>query len=723
MAKVIDAVLAGRGSFEGKLYFFKDDRYLRVDWSTGVVEAIEPLSAWAFPAPFDRGIDAACNVQGKAYFFKGSQYIRYDWGSEKPDVGPAAIRQWKVTSNVTAPFAAGIDCALEGGPGFEQWLYLFKANSYIRCRMSDGFAEVTKDASGTPYTLQTGWNLSSGFRNQLDAAVNDKRTPTRDAYFYAGNQFVRYNWTNNTCDAPVSFASWNRPASWLLPAAVAASAGSTVATDGPGKPPPAYANLGQPIIDLLYRSRTTLFSADTQKAGTLWQMLDAWLTNSSLGLTNAQLQTLVQVVNGSKENGLWPTIWKLVGIYSYGSSWGIEYHDNGITPKSIVESDNFAEDLIQSLVRKEHGNTKHTWYRCLLAPSGMPGMHSGVDDGEGYHNLHWDGSNPAYGKNVFGRATYNPVALWQHLKDIGWKPPFLAPLSGGDPLKQLQPYPFFSIDGLRYQSDRIGMIARGEKSNPLVHDRARMTTATTAGDAAVAEYSKLLADARPLAASTIDPKPKDVDSLVARFTDVQAHVLSALGGLFDYLSGRRATRRCQKSVGIRQQRWRCLDRRPCARHRDGHLLGPRQDAKAGGDAVARPDCRTAASGLQPNFARDLARGRASVFDRLPSHPVPVAVLDPGEATKALILALRVDPDAGGGEIHQERVEVVDAVVDHHRLIPLTEVGRVHREWIPGRHARPLRHFVLPPEHRPIVADLDAQVLRVPGSERLRVRAP
>src|SRR5271167_881708 len=116
--------------------------------------------------------------------------------------------------------------------------------------------------------------------------------------------------------------------------------------------------------------------------------------------------------------------------------------------------------------------------------------------------------------------------------------------------------------------------------------------------------------------------------------------------------------------------------------------------------------------------------RLGRLERLPElYPVPVAVLDPGEATIALVLALRVDPDASGAEVQQERVEVVDAVVDHRRLIPLTEVGRVHREWIPGRHARSLRHFVLPPEGRTVVADLDAQVLRVPGSERLRVRAP
>ncbi len=232
MAKVVDAVLAGVGTkFEKNLYFFMGDRYLRVVWSTGVVEANEPISAWGFPSPFDKGVDAACNghgdFEGKAYFFKGSQYITYDWGTDAVEKGPQPIALWKVT----VPFAAGIDAALEGGKGFEEWVYFFKASKYIRYRWPDKvkgtveLAEVSTDGSGTPYTLQTGWNLPSGFRARVDAAINDKRISTgNDTYFYAGHQFILYHW-DDTHDPPVSFASWQRPASWLLPAAVTRAAG------------------------------------------------------------------------------------------------------------------------------------------------------------------------------------------------------------------------------------------------------------------------------------------------------------------------------------------------------------------------------------------------------------------------------------------------------------------------------------------------------------------
>src|SRR4051812_28689446 len=109
----------------------------------------------------------------------------------------------------------------------------------------------------------------------------------------------------------------------------------------------------------------------------------------------------------------------------------------------------------------------------------------------------------------------------------------------------------------------------------------------------------------------------------------------------------------------------------------------------------------------------------AVAQRLPEfHPVAVAVLDPRESTVALVLALRIDPYTGRGEVPQQGVDVVDAVVDHDGLRALAEVVRVHRERIPGRHARSLRHFVLPREGRAVVADLEAEVLRIPGAERL-----
>src|ERR1700735_48872 len=46
------------------------------------------------------------------------------------------------------------------------------------------------------------------------------------------------------------------------------------------------------------------------------------------------------------------------------------------------------------------------------------------------------------------------------------------------------------------------------------------------------------------------------------------------------------------------------------------------------------------------------------------NAVAIAVLDPGKLSITLILTLRVDPDSGGGELGEQRVQVVDTVVDH-----------------------------------------------------------
>jgi hypothetical protein len=95
----IDAVVDW---YNGKLYFFKDSRYVRYDVAGDRVDDGFPLSiADQWPgmaaAGFGTGIDAAVNWQnGKAYFFKGGQYVRYDLAADRVDDGyPLSIGdQW-----------------------------------------------------------------------------------------------------------------------------------------------------------------------------------------------------------------------------------------------------------------------------------------------------------------------------------------------------------------------------------------------------------------------------------------------------------------------------------------------------------------------------------------------------------------------------------------------------------------------------------------------------
>jgi hypothetical protein len=105
----------------------------------------------------------------------------------------------------------------------------------------------------------------------------------------------------------------------------------------------------------------------------------------------------------------------------------------------------------QSTVRAEHGNTAHEWWRHGSG-AGHAGMHSGLDIGAGYHNLHWDTTNPSTGRGGFDLShpltqrgqvcSYGAGPLVDHARNIGWGP------FSGDPLSSTrnQPSPFHEIE-------------------------------------------------------------------------------------------------------------------------------------------------------------------------------------------------------------------------------------------------------------------------------------
>src|SRR5258707_2411807 len=105
-------------------------------------------------------------------------------------------------------------------------------------------------------------------------------------------------------------------------------------------------------------------------------------------------------------------------------------------------------------------------------------------------------------------------------------------------------------------------------------------------------------------------------------------------------------------------------------------------------------------------------GRVSVSQRLPQfEAVAVAVLDPGEAAVAGVLALGIDPDSGGSKLGQQGVEVVDAVVDHGPLWAVAEVLGAGGECRTGGHAGACGAFVGPRESgAAVVVQRDAEGL-------------
>ncbi|MDQ1351161.1 MAG: hypothetical protein QG657_1463 [Acidobacteriota bacterium] len=199
----IDAALLGDGPAKGKAFFFKDDQFIRFDWQTGRVEPGYPKSIWGnwhgFPAAFCRDIDAALSAdgpfKGKAYFFKGDQYIRYDWATLRVDNGyPKSISvTWK---RWPMEFNEGIDAALSGSGRFSGKAYFFKGNQYIRYDW-----EKDKVDKGYPRSIAESWQgWPADFYEQIDAALPGDGPFRNKAFFFKENRYIRYDWEQDRVD-------------------------------------------------------------------------------------------------------------------------------------------------------------------------------------------------------------------------------------------------------------------------------------------------------------------------------------------------------------------------------------------------------------------------------------------------------------------------------------------------------------------------------------------
>lgn len=208
----IDAAVDGQGRFAGKAYFFRGDRYLRYDWGDdlpdpGYSKAI--AGNWpGLPASFTSGIDATLNGQaqfgGKLYFFKGDKYVRYDWSNDRADAGyPKSIAgNWP---GLPAGFTSGIDAAVSGVGPFAGKAYFFKGDSYIRYDWSSDKADA-----GYPKKIAGLWHgLPAGFTSGIQAALNGRQDFAGKVYFFKGDNYVRYDWSDDRADSgypqPIEF--------------------------------------------------------------------------------------------------------------------------------------------------------------------------------------------------------------------------------------------------------------------------------------------------------------------------------------------------------------------------------------------------------------------------------------------------------------------------------------------------------------------------------------
>jgi len=175
----------------GKAYFFKGNLYVRYDINSGKTDPGYPktINNETWPGlPWTTGIDTMVEWDnGKVYFFKGNRYVRYDIGADRADPGyPKHIddEKWR-----TLPWKNKIDAAVNWGNGK---VYFFKGGQYVRYdigedRVDAGYPKFINNETwpGLPWT------------NGIDAAVN---WGNGKVYFFKGNQYVRYDIKEDRAD-------------------------------------------------------------------------------------------------------------------------------------------------------------------------------------------------------------------------------------------------------------------------------------------------------------------------------------------------------------------------------------------------------------------------------------------------------------------------------------------------------------------------------------------
>jgi len=191
-------------------------------------------------------------------------------------------------------------------------------------------------------------------------------------------------------------------------------AGKDQAADFIANPPARYAQIPMELRLVLARSildKSLPYPAEaTHMSVSLWDYLDNWMAAS-------QIQTLMEVHREGTSLGVWPAINRIRKVYT-GSSWGIQFSG----PVDVLEARSKQKDIchdIDWIVRRDHGNTKHTWWRFIPGWDGVGYAHLGIGAGQDYHDLHFDSTNPATERlGVGDTCNYGVVRVIKHNVEI-----------------------------------------------------------------------------------------------------------------------------------------------------------------------------------------------------------------------------------------------------------------------------------------------------------------
>jgi len=205
-----NAMGAGANWGNGKVYFFKGDRYIRYTAKPDMEEDLMGYRADpGYPKPIDeknwpgipwKNIDAVVVMDnGKACFFKGGEFIQYDIQADRADQGfPQPINEQTWPGLV---WTDGIDAAVNWGNGK---IFFFKGNKYLRY-------DITKKSvdSGYPKVIDGRTWPGMIWTSGIDDVVN---WGNGKAYFFKEYEYIRYDILEDRADPgypkPVNRQTW-----------------------------------------------------------------------------------------------------------------------------------------------------------------------------------------------------------------------------------------------------------------------------------------------------------------------------------------------------------------------------------------------------------------------------------------------------------------------------------------------------------------------------------
>jgi peptidyl-Lys metalloendopeptidase len=199
----LQAALNGNGPSGGKCFFFKGFNYIRYDWNLDKADSGFPRKIsddWrdlpkGYKGNFNAALSGRGPLAGKCFFFRGDSYIAYDWIQGRADPGyPRKIADgW---NGLTEGFQTDLDAALNGSGPLAGKCFFFKGDSYIAYDWTQGRADP-----GYPRKITDGWHgLPAGFEGKFDAAVEGAGKFGGKGYFFKKASYVRYDWQAESAD-------------------------------------------------------------------------------------------------------------------------------------------------------------------------------------------------------------------------------------------------------------------------------------------------------------------------------------------------------------------------------------------------------------------------------------------------------------------------------------------------------------------------------------------